>query len=340
MRRTFKAIIVAVALIVAGSVLAGCGLWGLNGQWDLLTGRGKLVTTEETLSGDFTNIDADVFWLDVALLPSPDGTCTYKAYTYETMPCTVTVENGTLKIDQPDNRKPHEQIGIVQGDVYLQLYLPADTYESLTFRGRTSDLAVPVQFRFQSVTVENSTGDIFIAAQVEESLNLTCSTGDIRITSTACKDISAYVSTGDIYADNITCDNLFARTSTGCLFVDDSAVADALTLKSSTGSKRLCNVTCGSLHSQASSGDLEMINVTVAGDVNITANTGAVEFTRFDAANITIETTTGDVDGTLLSDKIFFVDSNTGDVDVPHTTTGGTCQITTDTGDIEIDIRK
>ena len=44
------------------------------------------------------------------------------------------------------------------------------------------------------------------------------------------------------------------------------------------------------------------------------------------------------VGGTLLSDKVFITDTTTGDVDVPKTTTGGKCEITTTTGDIEIDI--
>jgi len=63
-----------------------------------------------------------------------------------------------------------------------------------------------------------------------------------------------------------------------------------------------------------------------------------VEFTACDAGEIVIETDTGDVEGTLLSDKIFITETDTGRIDVPKTTTGGRCQITTDTGDIKIKI--
>ena len=38
----------------------------------------------------------------------------------------------------------------------------------------------------------------------------------------------------------------------------------------------------------------------------------------------------------LFSDKIFFASTDTGSVNVPKTTTGGRCEITTDTGDIDI----
>ena len=58
-----------------------------------------------------------------------------------------------------------------------------------------------------------------------------------------------------------------------------------------------------------------------------------------EARTISIKTDTGDVTGTLLSEKEFITDSDTGNIDVPKTTTGGKCEITTDTGDIKIDIK-
>ena len=51
-----------------------------------------------------------------------------------------------------------------------------------------------------------------------------------------------------------------------------------------------------------------------------------------------MKTDTGDVTGSLLSDKIFLAESDVGSVDVPKTTTGGVCEIRTDTGKIAITI--
>jgi cytoskeletal protein RodZ len=67
-------------------------------------------------------------------------------------------------------------------------------------------------------------------------------------------------------------------------------------------------------------------------------DTGDVTFEGSDAASIKVETSSGDVTGTLLSDKIFRYKANTGRVELPQTTTGGVCDITTDTGDIIIRI--
>ena len=54
--------------------------------------------------------------------------------------------------------------------------------------------------------------------------------------------------------------------------------------------------------------------------------------------HIMVKTSTGNVKGTLLSDKIFVTDTSTGRVSVPKTTSGGKCEITTSTGDIEIEL--
>lgn len=339
MNRTLKAVIVAVALIIVGAVLAGCSLWGMDGVWDMLSGKNNMVTTQDTITGEFTNIDIDVFWLDVELLPSPDGTCYYKATTYDSRPCTVTVENGTLMVRQQDNRKWHQHVGINWNDTILQLYLPKGAYEQLTFNGSTSNLSVASGFQFQNITVVNSTGDI-------------------RLVGVAAKTISATTSTGNVDISQVKCDNLSISTTTGYCQLETLNVAEKLLATSSTGGKFLNKVDCGSLsitgttgdtrlnnvkvsadaQMESTTGDWKLYNVTVSGDAKMESDTGDWEFNRFDAANITIDTDTGDVEGTLLSDKIFFVDTDTGDVEVPRTTTGGKCEITTDTGDIEIEI--
>ena len=52
-----------------------------------------------------------------------------------------------------------------------------------------------------------------------------------------------------------------------------------------------------------------------------------------------ITTDTGNVDGSFLTDKVVLTQTDTGDVDVPKLTSGGRCEITTDTGDISISIK-
>ncbi len=77
----------------------------------------------------------------------------------------------------------------------------------------------------------------------------------------------------------------------------------------------------------------------IAGEqFSIDRSTGDVRFDRCDAPELLIKTDTGDVRGSLLSEKVFITQTDTGRVNVPKTVTGGTCQITTNTGDIKIEI--
>ena len=72
--------------------------------------------------------------------------------------------------------------------------------------------------------------------------------------------------------------------------------------------------------------------------LNVVRSTGDVRLVGADAGEIHIETDTGKVSGSLLSEKIFIPRTDTGKIDVPKTTSGGICEITTDTGDIKITI--
>lgn len=63
-----------------------------------------------------------------------------------------------------------------------------------------------------------------------------------------------------------------------------------------------------------------------------------MRFDRADASEIFVRTGTGNVTGSLLTDKVFLTQTDTGTVEVPQTITGGRCEIRTDTGDIELKI--
>ena len=104
----------------------------------------------------------------------------------------------------------------------------------------------------------------------------------------------------------------------------------------STGKTALDNVTCKNLTSGGSTGDILLQKVIAADKISIQRSTGDVKLEGSDAAEIYVKTDTGDVTGSLLTDKVFVTDTDTGRVDVPKTTPGGRCEITTDTGDIRI----
>lgn len=125
--------------------------------------------------------------------------------------------------------------------------------------------------------------------------------------------------------------------TTGAIRLENAEVSD-LALSASTGRVTVCDVRCKNLTAEIDTGDITLKNVIVEEVLVITADTGDIRFDGCDAGEIYGETDTGDITGTLLSEKLFLAETDTGKVRVPQTTTGGKCRVTTDTGNIELDI--
>lgn len=168
---------------------------------------------------------------------------------------------------------------------------------------------------FQSVTV-------YVPKEAYEDLTVTCSTADV--------DVQAGFSFG--MAD--------IQTSTGDIKWKGSAVND-LFLSVSTGDIRVDNTGCQNLTAKTSTGDIRLTSTVITQKLFAKTSTGDIQFDGLDAKTMDIHTDTGDVGGTLLSNKFIITDSN-GRVLLPTASDGpmgdDICTITTDTGDIRIDL--
>ena len=148
------------------------------------------------------------------------------------------------------------------------------------------------------------------------------------------------LSTGDVeLSDNFKFNNIDISVSTGDINISSIECTEVLRTKCTTGDIKLTNVTCASLISTGDTGDIALTNVMAKESFNIERTTGDISLDSCDAREIFIETNTGNVCGTLLSEKTFVVNTSTGNIDVPKTTSGGNCSITTSTGDIKISIK-
>ena len=145
--------------------------------------------------------------------------------------------------------------------------------------------------------------------------------------------------TGEIRLTDISAATLSAKASTGKLSLQHITVADQLDVRTTTGDVTLLNATAQTLSAETSTGSIVLQDAVLSGHMALQASTGDIQLTACDAASLKITTSTGDVRGTLCSPKIFIANTSTGRVNVPDTTTGGTCHITCSTGDIDISIQ-
>ena len=98
----------------------------------------------------------------------------------------------------------------------------------------------------------------------------------------------------------------------------------------------MVDVQCTSLLSKGKTGDLFLTNVIATGCLTLERTTGDIELDRCDAGQLHIQTQTGDIKGSLLTEKVFSTQTETGRVSVPQTVTGGICTLITTTGNIKI----
>lgn len=314
-------IIAGVVLLVVGlAVFAGAFI---SSGFDFSKmGSDSYVTNTYTVDKEFDRIDIDTNVTDITFKPSEDGK--FKAVCSEERDKVhhkVTVEGGTLKIAVDDEREWFDYISFFSKSMSMTVYLPERRYESLKIDASTGDVSIPSQFSFGSIDIKMSTGDVTCSASSEGLLKIKASTGDITLDGVSAGDVELSVSTGKITAERVEC-------------------SGTVSVGVSTGKAKFSDVTCKDFVSEGSTGSLVLRNVVASGKFNIKRSTGDVTFDSSDAAEIAVKTSTGDVTGTLKSEKIFFADTRTGDVDVPRTTTGGKCEITTTTGDIELKIAK
>lgn len=137
----------------------------------------------------------------------------------------------------------------------------------------------------------------------------------------------------DIYRD------VSVKTSTGDVTVDSLSCAGDITIEVSTGKTKMSDIDCNNLHLSGNTGDVFLDQVMVAQHMSLIRSTGDIWFDSCDAEDIYMETDTGDIDGSLLSEKVFAVHTDTGKIQIPNTVSGGGCQLITDTGDIRITIK-
>jgi DUF4097 and DUF4098 domain-containing protein YvlB len=281
--------------------------------------NGGLVTNTYEVKKDFRDIDIDGSVEDITFLPAKDGKCTVECLEFESQLHNVRVEGGTLKIDVKDDRS--WSFGIVTGTPKITVYLPDEDYGKLEIDTDTGNVAIPKDFTFESIGIEGDTGDVDCMASEAGRVDIETDTGKTTVSDLKTNELRLKASTGDIIVTGVECKG-------------------DMTVNASTGDVSLKNVTCRNFNSKASTGELNMTNVIAEDTFTIERTTGHVKFDGCDAETIYVKTDTGDVTGTLLSDKVFLVDTDTGDVDVPKSITGGRCEIESDTGDIRLDVKK
>ena len=276
-------------------------------------------TNKQEVNEDFSDIAIETKTADVRFMLWEEEGCKIVCHEEARMKHTATVQNNTLLISVTDTRKWYDHIGMSFEDAEMTIYLPERQYGELEIKSDTGAVEVPEVFGFETATVETDTGDVDWQASVARNLTIETDTGAVNV-------------------DTDILEKLEVKTSTGDVSVDDVMNALSVSVETRTGETRLNNIKCRTFTAKSDTGEIQ-IKDTVAGfSGTIISQTGGVTLENSDAIeSLYIKTDTGDVTGTLLSEKTFYPETDTGKVDLP-VTYGNPCAITTNTGDIKIEV--
>lgn len=308
-------LITATVLVCIGLLVFVAAMCVLDWDFTKLSTR-EFQTNTYDIDRTFDDISINADTADIVFAFSDDGKCKVVCFEEENINHIVEVIDGKLTVQFKDNRKWYEMIGIGFHSPKITVYLPKLKYGDVSVISSTGDLEIPKDFKFESINISLSTGDVTNYASAVGDIKITTSTGAINAKDFNANSIELSTSTGDVSVKSVNCNNARINVTTG-----DAIITDMICIK---------------LISKGSTGDINLSNV--IGNISIERSTGDVKLAKCDGYEIMIETETGDVTGSLLSGKVFITNTSTGDVTVPNTISGGRCEIKTGTGDIEFSI--
>ena len=314
-----KLLIGAISFVLICAVIF-CGVMTMF-KWDFTRlSTVKYETNVYSIDEEFSDISISTNTANIEIIPTRDPIAKVVCYEAVKLKHSTTVKDGELMVEFKDERKWYDHISLDFRTAKITLYLPKGEYGKLKINSSTGNVIIPEGFNFENIDISQTTGNVDCFATSNGDVKIKASTGDIKVEKGCVGSLSIEVSTGNILVSEIEC-------------------AGDLNVKVSTGGAKLSNVNTNTIISSGDTGDISLKKVIAAEGMTIERNTGNVKFEECDAQELVITTDTGDVKGTLLSDKVFIVKSDTGSVKVPETTNGGTCKITTDTGDVKIEIK-
>ncbi len=313
-----KWLIAAASLVTAGAIMFAAAMTAHHWDFSRLSTVHFETNTYE-ISEAFSGIKLNTETADILFAVSDDNTCRVVCYEEEKRKHSVGVQDGALTVSAVDGREWHDYISFSFQSPKVTVYLPKTEYASLVIEGSTGDITLPEDFTFGSMDLSLSTGNVESLASSRGLMRIGTTTGYIRLQDLSAGELDLAVTTGHVDIQSVSC----GGNAGICVSTGDTVLAD---------------VSCNSISSAGSTGDIALKNVITEGIISIERSMGDVRLEGCDAGELEINTGTGNVTGSLLSSKVFIAHSDTGDIDVPETASGGKCKITTDTGDIRITI--
>jgi len=264
----------------------------------------------------------------------------------------VTLENGTLRIVRNKQRMERRLFFSDSGE--LTLYLPKGQYQSLDVTTASGDIAVRQDFG--TVHITGASGDVTLAGTYPGKVTVQTASGDVSLegifgaalevkTASGSQNLKGRFASGklrsasgDIEISQASfSEDLAMEAASGDLEISN-VLAQELRLRSASGDVRMERVCAEILDMESTSGDLDLEQVLSKENFLCRTRSGDVVLKRCDGPHMEFTTISGDISGSLLHGKQFSYQTVSGDMNLPGGTPQGTCNISTVSGDADLEI--
>ena len=279
MSKTIKVKLLTAGILMSVGLIIFAVAMTLN-DWDFTKlNTVKYETNTYELNKQFYDIHIQSDTADVTFKPTEDDICKVVCYEKTNAKHTVTVKNNTLSINENDERKWYDYIGINIDRSKITVYLSEKEYKELSITTDTGDTKIPKDFSFTNVDIKTSTGDVKNNANASGTIKIKTSTGDIRTQNITVGSLELSASTGDITLKSVIAMERFSvETSTGDVKLEACDGREIL-VKTSTGDVKGSLLSDKVFFAESNTGDVNVPKTTKGGKCEIVTDTGDIRIT-------------------------------------------------------------
>ncbi len=329
-------LIVSVALVVVGLGLL-VGAYAAGGSFEIKEVTAKTYYAEE----DFQKIAINTSGQCVLIKKSDTGKCYVVCDESERLHFAAGIENGVLKVEEHDERRWYDHVGIFTRIMQVVVYLPEGAYEELrvtTSGGSISCLEKGISFASAYITA--SSGKIEWNMDVSDTMWVEKASGALEMENCSPNTLSVQSSSGSNRLTDCSPKTMSVKSSSGSTHLSGCS-PDTLQIRSSSGSVTVTDSRGGSVVAECTSGSVKLTSVVMREKIEIKSASGSIKLEKCDAPAVNLSANSGSIRATLLTGKVFDAHSESGHVDCPSSDpNGGSCVVTTNSGSIDIEIAK
>lgn len=289
---------------------------------------------------------------DVSIVPTTEDT--YRLEASSEGYHDVTLENGTLRIVRNKQQMKRRLFFSDSGE--LTLYLPKGQYQALDVTTASGD--IEVRQDFGTVHITGASSDVTLAGTYSGKVTVQTASGDVALegifggalevqTASGSQDLKGRFASGKLLAASgdieisqaSFSEDLAVEAASGDLTFFN-VLAQELRLRSASGDVRMERVCAETLNAESRSGDLDLERVLSKGDFLCKTTSGDVSLEGCDGPRMSFTTVSGDISGSLLHGKQFSCRTVSGEMNLPGGTPQGTCNISTVSGDADLEIEE